>query len=145
MNPYLWLAGLIFVLACTAGGYRIGAKVTKADYQAKVIEQQKAAEREHRQHELSLAAIGTDLSKERAAHEATRRADRKRALDGDVRLRFTSSGKDCTSPAPVGSDGPQTSELPREITADLLDLANDADEVAKQLAACQAVVLEDRK
>lgn len=40
MNPYLWLAGLLFVLACSAGSYRIGVKVERSEWLAKKVEVQ---------------------------------------------------------------------------------------------------------
>ena len=46
--------------------------------------------------------------------------------------------------SPGQCDGEARGELPPEIAADLLTLANDADDVARQLGDCQAVILQDR-
>lgn len=119
-------------------------KLERTNWQEKEIAAQKAAAEQNRKHELAFAAVGTQLATEKAAHEATRRNDRSRALSGDIRLRVPVSCPASPSSPASGSDGSKDSELPREIVADLLDLANDADEVVRQLTACQQVLRSER-
>jgi hypothetical protein len=100
--------------------------------------------------------LETKLQKEKATNDERKKRDAAAARDGSLSLRVPASicagstaGGGGTSgearSAPALSDGAASVELPRKITGDLHDLANDADSVADQLRTCQQVVLEDRK
>lgn len=97
-----------------------------------------------KEHEKLLIQIGIHYKKEFEDVEARRVRDVAAARAGTLRLRIP--GSVCPGPAtqagaaPAGSDGAEAGELPREVAADLLTLANDADNVVNQLTACQAVV-----
>lgn len=103
-------------------------------------------------HAEEMAAIGAKHAKEMADAEAIRRRDQAAIRDGALKLRIASS-RICpggsasgeTGPAPGERDGAATVELPQQITSDLFDLANDADQVADQLRACQGVIQSDRR
>lgn len=101
-----------------------------------------------------LAAVSTDYQR-RLANAATENERMRRALAaGDLRLRFPRAepgpadgargGTAETGTAAAGCNGPEAGELPRAVALDLWQLAADADAVAEQLAACQAVIRADR-
>jgi prophage endopeptidase len=127
------------------------------DRQAEAAKLRAATEKRFRdqenQHAHAMANLDRQYAAELAASEDRARRDRDAARRGDIVLRIP--GPACDGPAGAqaapsqGSagrgDGPATVELPREVTADLLDLVNDADQVADQLRACQAVVRADRE
>lgn len=122
----------------------VNAKFKQLSDAARAAEQRSAAE---------IAAIGEDHAKAIEVLEARRRRDVVAARDGAIRLRVAgacvsssggSAAPEAGAAAGVGA-GASTVELPREVTADLLALANDADQVADQLRACQAIAVNDRK
>ena len=123
-----------------------------AEANQKLTELQDKYRGQEQWHAEQLAGIGWTREQERIAHEKRRQADVAAARSGDIRLRFDlpTGQAICGSPtpeaaAPTGErDGPARGELPAEVTADLLSLANDADDVARQLGDCQAVILQDR-
>jgi prophage endopeptidase len=98
---------------------------------------------------LQLFRIGENHAAEKDAAERRRRDDVANARSGALKLRVAGAcparsgdGAAAASAAPAGGgDGSTTAELPGEVTAALLDLANDADQVVRQLTACQATVL----
>lgn len=102
-----------------------------------------------REHELANAAatIAQTLEKDKA--DALRKKDRIIAdlRAGAIGLRLPMPVPDSGSPpAAAGKcDGRAAGELPREVAEFLLGEAARADEVTKQLAACQAVLRADRK
>lgn len=95
-----------------------------------------------------LAAVSADY--QRKLTDAANENDRiRRALaSGELRLRLpavqsTDSAGSARSEAATGAcgrDDTASGELPRTIALDLWQLAADADAVAEQLAACQAVI-----
>ncbi len=100
-------------------------------------------------HAKELGGIRTKYQKEVADAKSKHDRDVDNARAGDLSLRVPSS---CPSAADVSGaaagsargNGSSTVELPREITASLYSLANDADSVADQLRACQTVTQSDR-
>lgn len=83
-----------------------------------------------------------------------REQNRKRlaAVDhGDLRLRDPAAGHTCPDragealPTAGRRAGPAPGELSAAASRFLLELTGEADEVAKQLAACQAVIRTDRR
>lgn len=106
-----------------------------------------AREKEH-QHAADLAEIGEKHEKDLEAGEAQRRADVAAARSGALKLRVGgacparpgASGAGEAAPAAGERDGATTAELPPAVTADLLELVDDADAVVRQLTSCQAVV-----
>lgn len=154
MNIYVIAAIVAGTLAFCAGIFHLGMKYERADWQTKEtarkeaqLRDERAATKRHREEELRQAAIDTELQKTRKERDGLKAADRKRALDGELRLRVPGI---CPMPAPDASPSPgqrnaeTDGELPREIAANLFDLANDADQVVLQLAACQQLVMSDR-
>jgi prophage endopeptidase len=167
LNPWLLLGvGIAWLASLAAVGTwqrEDGALAEKTAWQAKEVAElaaanaeiqrlQAAATRDHRQHELRLAAVDTELSKSRRSLEERTRNDRRAARDGSERLRIPGAcppanvdREAAATPAPGRSDGAADAELPGPLAAALHDLANEADAIVEQLTACQAVVLSDRK
>lgn len=115
---------------------------------AKIVSLTAAARATEQKTNATIATMGADHAKEIEILEVRRRHDVVAARDGAIKLRV--HGACPASPgggaagevaaAPGNGDGGAGIELPREITGDLLALANDADQVADQLRACQGVV-----
>ena len=149
----LGIALVISILSGVALYYRsesseADAKAARLDrdrYKAGLETSEAERLKEHKRAE-TLAAIGATHEQEKADLEKRRRADVAAARAGALKLRVANacpaSNAGETSAAPgVGNDA-TTAELPREITEDLLGLANDADEVVTQLGACQNTIRE---
>lgn len=112
---------------------------------------QTAARKQAQDHAARLSAISSTYQQELQDAEAQRRADIA-AVRAGFRLRLPSAA----APNPhIGSvpeagaaagrcDGSTGTELPDTVTADLLGLAADADDIVRQLTACQSVILADR-
>ena len=106
---------------------------------------------QERQAAERLAQVSGEYQKELTDVRETNRA-RLAALDrGDLRLRDPAAARhtcpDRAGEAPAGAggrDGPAPGELSAAASRFLLELTSEADAVAKQLAACQAVVRADR-
>ena len=103
-------------------------------------------------HANSVALISTTLQGETDAAKAELEAERARARSGTFRLRdHTASREACTggtgqaAPAPSERDGKAGAYLSAEAADFLLGLAGEADDIVRQLTACQAVILDDRK
>jgi len=167
VNPWLilgvgfvWLASLVGVgrwqntVGHTAEKAYWLSKETKELKQAnaKIIELTNEARAREQAYAGVLAAVTTDYERKLTDGKKQRDADVAAAHNGTFKLRFDRASPTCPSPsgpaqtpsAPGGRDGTETVELPGPIAADLLALVNDADQVADQLAACQAIVNIDR-
>lgn len=170
MNPYLIIGALVAVIASFFAGQHNGARVERAGWlqrenaelvaaNAKILQLEEKARAEEAAHAVALNKISADY--QGALNDA--RAETKRLADaartGGFRLRVhaacpgTAPGAaGAASAAPGGRDGPPAGELPGEAAATLsgadaaflIDLAGEADEVVRQLGACQAVVRADR-
>ena len=96
-----------------------------------------------------IDAIGASHAEKIKALQAQRDRDVRAARDGSIVLSIPStcggSSSSETGTSSAGSHAEARTELPRETTANLLSLANDADEVVNQLTACQAILTADRK
>ena len=120
---------------------------------AKIIELNAAARAQEARHAASLAVISTGHQQEIKNAQAQAIADRAAVRAGGLRLYDVAAPglRACGSlPSPPGAtaggrDGRAAGELSGEATQFLFDLANDADAVARQLAACQRVVRADRE
>lgn len=110
----------------------------------------RAAEQDHA-NAANAIAIRLNVEKSHAKAEN----DRLTALlnDGTLRLRDPGAGnpagdRSCpgdTTATPRGDNGAQAGDLSAETGRFLLTLAWEADQVAHQLAACQTLIVEDRK
>ncbi|MDQ5980474.1 MAG: prophage endopeptidase [Verrucomicrobiota bacterium] len=125
-----------------------------AEVNATILRLQKEIRELEARHQAEMDNLEAELKKEKADNAKRKKADADAARAGGLVLRVPASvcggtdGDRGAAPA-LGStasvrDGGATVELPRQVTADLFDLANDADAVADQLRACQQVVLKDR-
>lgn len=166
INPYA-IAGALLLWALTLAGvgfwqYGNGVQIERgkwaiqtaknnAEYSAQVYAMEEKARADENLRKLELANIAEAREKERVNYEAQKSADTANALRGTLRLRIPTA--EC---APRGGQLPETgtaagvghdsqgSELPRQITADLYALANEADDIARQLGACQKVLIGER-
>lgn len=166
MNPYVILGLVIAWVASLAGvGYwqnGAGHTAERVTWQArentelqaanaKIFELEEAARAAEAAHTTELDKIAQRHQREIADAEVQKEADVAAARAGRIVLRIPAPCKDpnggegtAATAAPGVGDGGATAELPREITANLYALADDADKVVRQLAECQAVVVEDR-
>lgn len=96
------------------------------------------------EHAKLLGQLEADYKKEKEDAEARRIRDVAAARSGALRLRVPGTlcpaADGATVGAPSGSDGAASGELPGPVAADLFALVHDADQVVRQLTACQAVV-----
>lgn len=136
--------------AVTAAVTENNGKWQDSEQKAIVASRAKAAEIEEN-HRKELAAQAAKYEKERADDKAKHDKDIAAVRSGAIRLRdaaatCASAGNDPKpSTAPSGSDGPKGADLSGSASEFLLSLANEADDVVKQLTACQQVILSDRK
>ena len=98
-----------------------------------------------------IAAISTDYQEQIRNANTIHSADIAAVRSGLIRLRDHSASKNTcpdrvpeTPSAPRGRDGQEGADLSKPATEFLLGLARDADDIARQLAACQAVIVSDR-
>lgn len=166
MNPYLiigllgWLASLAgvgwwqndagHVAERTAWQTRENTELRTAN--DKIRSMQDSARRNEQMHAAALADVSTNFQKELSNANKQRAADIAAVRAGTLRLRvqypasiYAIGDRPAeTGPGAGGCDGPKGAELPESIVADLLGLAADADDVTRQLTACQRVIIEDR-
>ena len=166
MNPYL-IIGLIvaWLVSLATVGYwqnaaghtaerviwqaRDNEELTKANADIKRLEE--AARATEQAHTAALGKIAEDHQKEITDAAAQKERDVAAARAGRIVLRIPAAcprpnggGAPKVAAAPSLGDGGATAELPRQVVADLLSLADDADAVTRQLGECQAVVRADR-
>ena len=114
---------------------------------------QEQARKDEQTHAAALAAVSTDYERKLSDANKQRAADAAALRAGTLRLRDPNPPglRACGGlAAQVGAstgrrDGPEGGELSEAAAGFLLELASDADDVARQLAACQRVVIEDRE
>lgn len=167
VNPWVLLAvGVLWALSLAGVGKwqrADGRSAERVEWQAeriklqaewadKLTKAEDGARAQERAHVDAMAAIGANYAKGLHDAEKIRARDVAAARDGALVLRLPSSicGSGPGGAGPAGAsagriDDPEGVKLPRAIAADLLSLAGDADQVADQLRACQAIVLSDRK
>jgi hypothetical protein len=168
MNPYViiglgaaWLASLVgigywqneagHIAERTEWQTRENGELRTANATIKAL-QEKARKSEH-DHAAALATVSTDYERKLGDANKQRAADAAALRAGTLRLRDPSPTglRSCGSlgakigTSPGERDGAQGGELSDAAAGFLLDLASDADDVARQLAACQEVVVKDRE
>jgi hypothetical protein len=162
------IIGTLGLLVATAWvidryGYQRGQIEERAQWQAResaeladanrLIDQlQRDARAKERAHADALSVISSSYQKELTDAKRKHNAVMDDIRAGRVRLRDPAAGEtSCAGgtaaapPAAGGRDGPPGSELSRSAAEFLFGLAAEADAVAHQLAACQAVVRRDRE
>ena len=169
-NPYVILALLVAWLASTAGvGYwqrhdgaaqvMVACQRTQAAESARatvaIQAAQAAARASEQKYAAGLATISTTYQEALTHAQTQHTADLAAIRSGALRLRvqypaaasvLPGDGSASTTAATAGGrDGSQGSDLPGAVAVDLLTLADDADNIARQLAACQAVIVQDRE
>lgn len=129
---------------------RENAALTAANTRIATLEEQaRISERDHAQAMADTSAqYQKELSDERATKDRVI-ADLRR---GALRLRIPTtdhaaggSSAAAHGTASLGGDGEARCELSVSASEFLVGLANEADEIVRQLAACQAVIAADRK
>lgn len=157
----LWLASLFAVGVWQHHAGAVGERVT---WQAKEVTEQAtaaaqfkalsdAARKAEQDNAAKMAALAADYERKLSDANKQRAADIAAVRAGSLRLRDKSgtcmpAGTDPGSkagPGPGIGNGATGCELSETASGFLLDFANDADDVARQLAACQQVILTDRK
>lgn len=105
-----------------------------------------------RQHALDLNLISSSFQKELQDARTQQAADRAALRSGTLRMRDPGvSSSACAGPASsAGSaagrrDGAEARQLSDAAAEFLLEFAAEADDVARQLSACQRVLIEDRR
>lgn len=168
MNPYIILAVVVMWIGSLFGVGRwqneAGHTAERVSWQAKdnqelaqanakIILLETAARAQEHQHAAQLAQVATTYEKEKADVAAQKDSVIAQLRAGTVRLHdpyspgFKAPGSPA-SPAAASTgrcDGGEGSELSQRTSEFLVGLASRADEVVKQLQACQAVVKSDRK
>lgn len=154
-----------FVSGVEERGYERGQKATEALYakrdnealtkaQARVSELQAIVDGIHKEYAAKLAQVASDEFK-RGRQYAENRARNAAAVAAGERLRDPGAtactarpgGSPAGAPGPAAgvSDGAAPGELSAALTGFLLDLADEADDVARQLASAQAVIVAQQK
>lgn len=165
----LWLCSLVAV-----GWWQRhdGIATVEAKWQAREAKQQAAAADQYKKlydayrkaeqdNAVALAAISAKFEKERTDATKQHAADIAAIRAGALRLRDPgaapvpacrgstaetgTSSSGCNGGASCEFSGPHARLLSGQTSEFLVDLAADADDVARQLAACQQVIINDRK
>lgn len=144
----------LVALAAWADGHRSGTERTRADWTAERTQLERAhadalgdALKQTQARERALAAVDQKLMEERA--DAQNQIDRLRAdlRAGTRRLSVAiaaAGGVPGSAAGAGGGDAAARGELHPAAADDLVALAADADDVARQLGACQQVIVADR-
>lgn len=161
-NPWLILGVVLLVIAAAFGGYKQGRKVESAEWlqkenkelaaaNAKILKLEQDARNAEHAHAAAVDLISTTLQGQTDAAKAETERLRTAARIGAFRLRDPSGKNACGSAtgsaaaAPGQRDGQAGSDLSGAASEFLLGLTGEADEVVRQLVACQAVIIDDRK
>jgi hypothetical protein len=167
LKPWLIVGAMLLWVASLAGvGYwqndaghvaerstwqgRENAELRTANSKIKTLEE--GARKAEQDKAVALAAISTDYERKLSDANKQRAADTAAVRAGSLRLRDPSAPglRACGSiPAETAAgtgqrDGESAGELSAAASEFLLSLVNEADDVARQLGACQQVVIEDR-
>lgn len=165
-NPWVWLiAAGVFVSSCL-GCYWYGNSVGKdaervewqqketkelAEANRKILDLTEEARAKESLHSVRLASISAQYQEDLQNVKVKAARVISDVRSNAVKLRIPVTQEACrseTSPTtatPIGRDGETRAELSDEAAEFLIGLASEADEVVKQLQACQAVILQDRK
>lgn len=168
MNPYVIIVLIVAWIASLAGvGYwqndaghvaerttwqtRENIELRTANDKIKTLEE--GARKTEQDKAVALAAISTDYERKLSDANKQRASDAAAVRAGTLRLRDPDPPglRACGGVAPETSagtgrrDGGAAGDLSAAASGFLLDLANEADDVARQLTACQRVVTEDRR
>lgn len=161
MSPYI-AGGLVVVLAASHWGiYEHGKGVKDDEWKAKVAEESRQAtekysalESQHRAKEKesqdNAAKIGEAYEKGRSERDAEYERTIADLNAGNLRLRkrfqaCPTTGLPGTSSSGASSDAVQGGGLSKQDQEFLIRIGREADEVAGQLASCQAQLKKDRE
>lgn len=130
---------------------RENSQLRTANSRIKTMEE--GARKAEQDHALAMAAISTDYERKLSDANKQRAADIAAVRAGTLRLRdpgapglYPFGGIAAQAgPGACQCNGTQGSELSAAAGEFLFGLADDADDLARQLTACQAVVVKDRK
>ncbi len=169
-NPWLLLILLVAVGAGEAlfgrHEYQAGVDATEAVWQARaaaenaqaaaqIASAEALARKAEADSAVRVAAISTDYEKRLEDAKTRHDSDIAAARRGTIVLRDPAGspavcpGPGTTAEAPAAAGGPDAPATGRDLSPAasgfLLELADDADRLAGQLAACQAVISADRQ
>jgi len=157
-TPYKLGAVILICLGIITASWLSGdmhaTRVMQAKIDALVVGYQKATIQAQAQADAKQQALAQQMSQISAKYEQElTHASKQHAADvaairsGALRLRDARAS--CTAPqapaAPGVSDGAEGCTLSAGVTERLYGLADEADRNTRQLAACQQVIIEDRK
>lgn len=124
----------------------------EAAYQASLAQATQANADTKAKWKAKLSQVGVEYANALQEQADLRARDVAAAKSGALKLRYRPNSVQAGHPSSPQAPGPSAPsndpgarELPPEIAANLYALADDADQVARQLAACQAVVSADRQ
>lgn len=167
MTPYVYIcAGVLWIASVIGVGYwqrEDGKTVERSAWQArenselamanaKIVELEETARATERKHANQIASISRNLQEEIARAKLQKDLDSVAARNGALRLYDKFAAGVCADRDKAGAvgagagrrDGSTGCELSSEAAQFLLGLAGDADDIARQLTACQAVITSDR-
>lgn len=167
-NPWVLLGIVLAWGASLAGvGYwqnSTGHISERVVWQQRALTEQAAADTKYKALETRYRLTEQDSARTLAATSAAYQKDLQNAKikndavvagirAGAVRLRDPGTRPVCTggsapdsaTPGAVGHNGPTTGELSHELAEFLTSEAGRADDIVRQLTACQAVILDDRR
>ncbi len=167
MKPYIYFViALAWICSLTGVGYwqhGEGVKTERLDWQAresnelreannKITMLQEQARQKEADHAQALSLISSNYQKELNDANKQNKALTDAVRSGQLRLRDHNASCQSANRSDSGTVGPGTSRrdggagayLSTEAAEFLLGLTGEADDVVRQLKACQAVVREDR-
>jgi len=153
-HHYIYTEGYNAAKTEVTAQYAARDKEAEAKAQAKIKELEATRRAVEKEAEDSINRIANQFEKERQNANKIQADLRARLAAGTLRLRdpgaaSANADSECrvsqASAATSGSDGGTTGQLSTAASDFLISLAGEADEVARQLAACQAVIRSDRK
>jgi hypothetical protein len=163
INPWAILAAVAIAIGCYFYGRADGKAVGEGEWKsresaelvaanAKIVALEEDRRRREQKHADEVARISTNYQRQLSDAKRKRDSDVVAVRAGDIRLFDPGTRKGAcidwgreVGAAAGGRDGGACRELSREATEFLLGLAGEADEVALQLSACQALVRADRE
>lgn len=167
-NPWVLLGALAAFVASVTGaffyGQNVGAEDERVEWQArenveitaanrKILDLTEAARAQESLHAIELNAISTKYQEDLQNEKATRDRVVADLRNGSRVLRIpvtrtveTCGGEAGTASASTsGRDGEARADIHPAAAEFLVGLASEADAVVRQLAACQAMILQDRR
>jgi hypothetical protein len=164
INPWLIVGMLVAVMSAFFYGREVGEDSANAAWAAREVVQlaamnkkiqdlQTAARDKEQVHAMAVNLLSATYEGERNALKVETTRLRAAVRSGELRLRDRHAAREQSCGSPSGETGTAASQrdggagayLSAEASEFLLELTGEADEVVRQLTACQQVLVEDRK